>query len=587
MPVMDGFELCRRWKADGRLRSIPFVVYTATYTDAQDEAFALSVGADRFLLKPMGAEELAQAVLEALTSARGGSVPPAPGGARDEKEILKEYNEVLFRKLEGKVAQLETEVAARDRAEREVRSLNLDLEERVRQRTVELESANRELEAFSYSVAHDLRAPLRAIDGYSALLEDARLDMSTKECREHLARIRANVLKMATLIDRLLELSRMGRIELRRTRLDMTGLARTAFAQLATHEEVPRVDFRVAELPEAEGDAALVGQVFANLLSNALKFSSEREKQVIEVGSRDDGGRVFWFVRDNGAGFDMRFGGQALRGLPAASRRDRVPGRRGRPRNRPADRDPARRDRPGRGPGRRGRRVLLLRSEPAPPSVTLPARPGRKSERAVRRRWSRPAALSRSATTGGSFAGKRQRSSRPPASPKAVAHAVHHGTGRAAIGSTTRTRAPRRAASRRRGRSALRPSSPSSFTTQPRRIPAPAPGRLSRRRSPAAARPASPSARIRLPSLGGRPAASLDALDIGRARRERPRGAGRRPCRSRGRGRARAAARPAPSASTISRTTRKWSGPKKRAKAARFPAPSKAAPEPIRPRRST
>ena len=307
MPVMDGFELCRRWKADGRLRSIPFVVYTATYTDAQDEALALSLGADRFLLKPMGPEELAQAVLEALASVRGGSAAAAPAGARDEKEILQQYSEVLFRKLEAKVAQLETEVAARERAEREVRSLNSELEERVRQRTAELESANRELESFSYSVAHDLRAPLRAIDGYSALLENALFDTPVEECREHLARIRANVLKMATLIDRLLELSRMGRVELRKTRLDMSGLARTAFAQLGTPEEVQQVDFRVAKLPEAEGDAALLGQVYANLLSNALKFSSGREKPVIEVGSRNDEGRVFWFVRDNGAGFDMRF----------------------------------------------------------------------------------------------------------------------------------------------------------------------------------------------------------------------------------------------------------------------------------------
>ncbi|MBK9091069.1 MAG: response regulator [Holophagales bacterium] len=307
MPVMDGFELCRRWKADRRLRSIPFVVYTATYTDAQDEAFAISLGADLFLLKPMGPEELAQAVLGALASVRGGSAAAAPAGAQDEKEILQQYSEVLFRKLEAKVAQLETEMAARDRAEREVRSLNSELEERVRRRTAELESANRELEAFSYSVAHDLRAPLRAIDGYSALLDDALCDTPTAECRKHLARIRANVLTMATLIDRLLELSRMGRVELRKTRLDMSGLARTAFAQLGPPEEVQRVAFRVAELPEAEGDAALLGQVFANLLSNALKFSSGREKPVIEVGSRDDEGRAFWFVRDNGAGFDMRF----------------------------------------------------------------------------------------------------------------------------------------------------------------------------------------------------------------------------------------------------------------------------------------
>ena len=241
-------------------------------------------------------------------AARGGPDLAAPDRSTDEKAILQQYNEVLFRKLERKVAQLETEVAARDRAEREVRSLNSELEERVRQRTVELESANRELEAFSYSVAHDLRAPLRAIDGYSALLESARSDALDEECREHLARIRANVLTMSTLIDA------APRVLAHRTNRASKGPARHGRAgrgPFSLSSWRPRTDSgstsasgscrRPTETPRSSARSS------TNLLSNALKFSSGKEQPVIEVGSRDDEGRVFWFVRDNGAGFDMRF----------------------------------------------------------------------------------------------------------------------------------------------------------------------------------------------------------------------------------------------------------------------------------------
>lgn len=301
MPVMDGFELCRRWKADERLRGIPLVFYTATYTDSKDEALARTLGADRFLVKPLPPDTLLEEVRAALET------PRAESPAADAGEVLQEYSEALFRKLQRKVAQLEAEAATRRRAEEEVRALNADLEERVRARTAELETSIREMEAFSYSVSHDLRAPLRAIDGYSALLDSEASACLDAEARELLRKIRASARTMSTLIDELLEFSRTGRSELRRTRLDMCEIVRSAFEQVTTPAERERVELRVDALPPADGDAALVRHVVTNLLSNAVKFSSGRERAVIEVGSRLEGDRVAYFVKDNGAGFDMKY----------------------------------------------------------------------------------------------------------------------------------------------------------------------------------------------------------------------------------------------------------------------------------------
>ncbi|MHB8800873.1 MAG: response regulator [Thermoanaerobaculia bacterium] len=301
MPVMDGFELCRRWKADERLCRIPLVFYTATYTDARDEALARTLGADRFLVKPLPPDTLLEEVRAVLEA------PRTETPAADAGEALQEYSEALFRKLQRKVAQLEAEAATRRRAEEEVRALNAELEERVRMRTAELETSIREMEAFSYSVSHDLRAPLRAIDGYAALLDSEASASLGAEARELLRKVRASARTMSTLIDELLEFSRTGRSELRRTRLDMGEIFRSAFEQLTTPAERERVELRVGALPPADGDAALVRHVVTNLLSNALKFSSGRERPVVEVGSREEAGRVVYFVKDNGAGFDMKY----------------------------------------------------------------------------------------------------------------------------------------------------------------------------------------------------------------------------------------------------------------------------------------
>ncbi len=210
------------------------------------------------------------------------------------------------------------DISRRKLAETEIRALNVELEERVRQRTAELEAANNELEAFSYSVSHDLRAPLRAIDGFSRIVLDDYGDRLDAEGKRQLGVIRANTQRMGRLIDDLLAFSRAGRAALRCSRVDVAHVVRAAFAEVAVGpEEQGRIELVVGELPDAWADPALIQQVWVNLLSNAVKFSRPRQRAVIHVtGARDDH-RVVYHVSDNGVGFDMRYVQTAVRRLPA------------------------------------------------------------------------------------------------------------------------------------------------------------------------------------------------------------------------------------------------------------------------------
>ena len=180
-----------------------------------------------------------------------------------------------------------------------------DLELRVEQRTAELRAANRELEAFSYSVSHDWRAPLRAIVGFVQILEEDHSATLDPTARHHLDRVKLNARRMGQLIDDLLSFSQIGRTTMVRQTVDMQAMA-TAVAQEAIATSGRPVDLTVEPLPQAYGEAALINQVFVNLVSNAVKFTAKVDHPAIVIGVREEDGETSYFVRDNGVGFDDR-----------------------------------------------------------------------------------------------------------------------------------------------------------------------------------------------------------------------------------------------------------------------------------------
>jgi signal transduction histidine kinase len=228
--------------------------------------------------------------------------------ARDGQLRLLLWGYAVLLAFSATVIYLATSVfAQRRRAELERRNA-AELERQVAERTAQLDAANKELESFSYSVSHDLRAPLRHIHGYVEMLCDDAKSQLSAEGRRCLGVIADASTEMAQLIDDLLAFSRMGRAELRAEEVDLDALVRESVRGLELATQGRNIEWSIAPLPRVRGDAAMLKQVFANLLGNAVKYSRPRDPARIEVGCRgEEHGRAVLFVRDNGVGFDMKY----------------------------------------------------------------------------------------------------------------------------------------------------------------------------------------------------------------------------------------------------------------------------------------
>lgn len=187
-----------------------------------------------------------------------------------------------------------------------IRKMNEELEQRIADRTAELESINKELNAFTYSVSHDLRAPLRAVNGYAEMLNE---DYGTKlddEGKRIIQTIRYNATKMGTLIDNLLDFSRLGRKEMVKTSIDMNELTEGVLMEINKSVE-HHAEIKIGKLLPVKADYGLLHQIMFNLVSNAIKYSSKKEKPVVEISSKAKNDEIIFTVKDNGAGFDMRY----------------------------------------------------------------------------------------------------------------------------------------------------------------------------------------------------------------------------------------------------------------------------------------
>lgn len=271
MPEMDGFEVAQVLKSHKKTKDIPIIFASAEKKERHSIMKGFEEGAVDYLSKPLD-PELTRAKVSVLLKIQ-----------LQKKELLE------------KTISLE-------KAHAQIAWLNADLNKNLRQ----LEFTNKELESFSYSVSHDLRAPLRSIIGYSKILEEDCAGKLNDNEKKSLHKVLRNARKMNCLIDDLLEFSRTGKKELVKSEIDMPALMQQAVAEIGNSIK-HKAEIRIGHLDSAHADYTLLTQVWINLISNAIKYSSKREISVVEIGSQRKVDQIVYFIKDNGAGFSMEY----------------------------------------------------------------------------------------------------------------------------------------------------------------------------------------------------------------------------------------------------------------------------------------
>jgi two-component system NtrC family sensor kinase len=284
MPGLSGHDTCHRIKAAPSVRDVPLIMLTAL-EDRNAMIEGLSAGADDYISKSTEFEVLK---------------------ARVRAQIRRKQFEDENRRIREELLRTELD-ATEARAARELAETRATLVEELERKNAELKAANRELDAFSFSVSHDLRSPLRAVSGFSGILvRDHAAEMSL-EAQRLLQKVSSAAQQMDQLIEDLLRFARLGRQQLSKQLVPLGQLVQDVLAELAKEHSEREVEIRVSDLPEIVADPPLLKQVFTNLLSNAFKFSRDRDRAMIEVECRRYKGDHVFSIRDNGAGFDMKY----------------------------------------------------------------------------------------------------------------------------------------------------------------------------------------------------------------------------------------------------------------------------------------
>ncbi len=299
MPEMDGYTLCREIKSRPGLSDLPVILLTSL-SRPEDVLKGLACGADNFIRKPYDSKYLLSRVEYILNNLELRKTERVRPGVQlsfegEQYYITAEKQQILdllISTFEGAV----------------------QMNDELQKKQEKLEAANRELEAFSASVSHDLRAPLRKISMYTSMLTEDHAPELGPEAQNYLQRIKDGIINMDQMIDDLLRLARLGRQELQQRKTDLSELVESSRRELAADLAGRQIEWRIGRLPTVDCDPGLTKSVFANLLSNAVKYTSRRDRAIIEVDQMSLGGEVVVYVRDNGAGFDPAYG-QKLFGI--------------------------------------------------------------------------------------------------------------------------------------------------------------------------------------------------------------------------------------------------------------------------------